>query len=257
MVKKIVTCVSILLFTGQIMAGGFQLGIGGGYGFASGRDDLATTYTVNSNGDITDWKDVVASHGGGLKLDLNATILFNDYVGLMIAAGFSMLGGYKYEQIDPDEKLEGQVKANYLPITAGLRIQGGNGKVLPYVYVTPGIFIPIGVNEEETYKEQGFPEQTDELKYKFAPGFGISSGLGIQIQPVEMLGLRFECAPTYAFARLKEVEYTDSDGDKHTVVFKKNESDLPDDTNDTDYYHGAPMFSFSSIAAKFLIALCF
>ena len=88
-----------------------------------------------------------------------------------------------------------------------------------------------------------------DVSEKFALGFGVSSGMGVLLQVTNKLGIKAECSPTYAFARLKEITY-EQDGQKQTIIFKKDEKVLPDDTATKTYYHGAPMYSFSSIAAK-------
>ena len=256
MIKKCFTIAIVLMFVGEVLAAGFQLGFGGGYGFGAGRQDVGSSYEVNSNGDYTKYRDVRASYGNGIKLDLDATILFNDNFGLIIGTGFSMLGGYKLTGKGPDWEGETKMRANYLPITAGIKLQAGSGNVQPYLYIAPGIFIPIGTKGTDIFKAEGQPDEEDKMEEKYALGFGVSSGLGFLIKVSKVLGLKFECAPTYLFARLKEIRYEWDDGSKTTIILKKNEKKLPEDDitdpdDETYYYHGAPMFSFSSIAAKF------
>lgn len=262
MIKKCFTIAIVLMFVGELLAAGFQLGFGGGYGFAAGRDNVGESYEADTDTTYDSWKDVRASFGSGIKFDIDATILFNDNFGLIMGTGISFLGGYKLEQEDPTIKYTEKVRGTYLPITAGLKLQAGNRNLLPYVYIAPGLFIPLGVNGEATYKVEGSPEEKYELTTKFALGLGVSSGLGFLLKFSNSFGMKFECAPTYAFARLKERAVEDEDGNKITVVYKKNEEDLPDDElDDPDdiilYERGADMYSFSSIAAKVGLLLSF
>ncbi len=95
MIKNSFTIVLVLLLAGELFAGRFQLSFGGGYGFAAGREHVGVNSKVNSNGEFTEYKDVYGSLGNGIKFDLDATFFFNDNFGLVIASGFSMLGGWK------------------------------------------------------------------------------------------------------------------------------------------------------------------
>lgn len=262
MIKKCFTIAIVLMFVGEVLAAGFQLSFGGGYGFAAGRQYVGSNYEMDTDTTYESWKDVRSSFGSGIKFDLDATILFNDNFGLIMGTGISILGGFKLEGKDPTSESTQKMRGNYLPITVGLKLQAGNGKLLPYVYIAPGLFIPLGVKGEYTYKEEGLPEEKNETTTKFALGLGVSSGLGFLLNLSNSFGIKFECAPTYAFARLKETTMEYDDGSKATFIYKKNEEDLPDDDIDdpddiTYYYHGAYMYSFSSIAAKVGLLLSF
>lgn len=259
MIRKTLNIAVVLFFTGELIAGGFQIGIGGGYGFASGRQYVGSSYD-NSTPTADEYKDVLASYGNGIKMDLDATIFFNDNIGIMIASGFSMLGGYELERKNPTVTLKEKRKASYLPITFGLKIKAGNKNLLPYLYIAPGIFIPIGTNGEDILEFSNSRGEKDEITAKFATGFGVSSGLGALLNISDNFGIKVECSPTYAFARLKEVTTKYYNGAKATTVYKKDKHDLPADDisnpNDVTYYeHGAHMFSFSSIAAKIGIVI--
>jgi len=168
-----------------------------------------------------------------------------------------MNGGYEFWMRSFNIEQEGEIKANYLPITLGLKLQAGEGILKPYVYVGPGIFIPIAVGGEVEIETLTLPKRKAELTSKFTLGFGVASGFGLLLKLSDVFGIRFECAPTYAFARLKEdiVEY--EDGTKNKTIYKKDAKDLPEDTAETMYVRGAPIYPFSSIAAKVGISLDF
>lgn len=257
MIKKSFIIALVLLFAGELFALGFQLSFGGGYGFSADKEDYGANYEMNADGEYTEYKDLLASYGNGIKFDFDATILFNDNVGLKMGTGFSMLGGFKSERNSTVSTYESKLTANYLPITVGLKLQAGNGNILPYVYVAPGIFIPIAVHRNRVSKSDMLPESKSETTYKFALGFGVSSGLGLLIKLSDVIGIKFECAPTYASARLKEYTIEDDDGTKSKTIYKKDAKDIPEDTLETRYIRGAPMYSFSSIAAKVGISLDF
>ena len=255
MIKKSFIIALVLLFAGELFAVGFQLNFGGGYGFYADKEEFGANYEMNADGDYTEYKNILASYGNGIKFDFDATILFNDNVGLKMGTGFSMLGGYKYDRKATTATYEGKLTANYLPITFGLKLQAGNGDLLPYVYVAPGIFIPIAVHRESETKSDMLPDSKSETTYKFALGFGISSGFGLLLKVSDKIGIKFECAPTYASARLKEYTTENDDGTKSKTIYKKDAKGIPENTPETRYIRGAPMYSFSSIAAKVGISI--
>jgi hypothetical protein len=260
MKKTIFVLVITLITAGHISAVDLQLGFASGYGFPSGRDQNVVSYTADADGNYTDYRDIRASYGNGIKFDVDFTIFFNNTVGLMFCSGFSMLGGYVYEQDDPTANTsheEGTYKANYLPITGGLKFKAEWNRLSPYLFVAPGIFIPLGVNGEMTRNNPQNVYRTTEYEYKFAPGFGISSGIGMLLELSRIFHLRFEFAPTYAFARLVEEKEIDENGDVTITIYKKNETDLPEDAGNTRYRNGADLLSFSSMAAKAGIVLEF
>ena len=174
-----------------------------------------------------------------------------------MGTGFSMLGGYTTESKTPTASSKSELKANYLPITLGLKLQAGNGNFLPYLYIAPCVFIPLGVHSEGIIKYEGQEDRKSETTYKFAAGFGVSSGIGLQLKLSDVLGMKIECSPTFAFARMKEMTTEDYQGNKSTLVYKKDATDLPESTPEKMYLHGAPMYPFSSIAAKFGLLLDF
>ncbi len=103
---------------------------------------------------------------------------------------------------------------------------------------------------ERAYAIGGFDEGNDKSTYKMVPGFGIASGLGLLIKLSDTFGMKFECAPTFAYARVKEITIEDRNGNKETYIYLKNEENLPDGTSNTIYRHGGPTYSLSSVSAK-------
>lgn len=245
-----------------------ELGIDFGYGFPFNtfQDDFFLPSAefqgieTDTSMEYSEYKDLYYSLGKGLKAGIDFSIYLNDNVGIYFSSGFSFVGVYndieqKYTYEGEKSKYNTSIKANFLPINVGLKLKSGTGKVSPYVYIAPGLYIPIGVNGEAEYEEGGVTDKAT-YKIKYAPGFGIASGIGLKINLSDAFGFKFEFAPTLASARVKEAE-AELDGEKYTYIFKKNEADLPEDTNDTYYYHGGPKHSFSSLSAKIGVLIGF
>lgn len=75
----------------------------------------------------------------------------------MIGIGFSLLGGYKIktgvEQSGDFTSECFHAKGGCMPITLGFKFQAPGNKLVPYMYIMPGIFIPIGVHTNYTWKD--------------------------------------------------------------------------------------------------------
>ncbi len=93
----------------------------------------------------------------------NATLFLDDYWGIIFGTGFSLGGGYKIERkaivhinslTGPEDDIW-EIKANHIPITLGIKLQGAKRKIIPYAYVAPGIIIPFGTKGEHNYKFVG------------------------------------------------------------------------------------------------------
>ena len=265
MIKKIYPIIVLLMFTQKLFAIGFQIEVSGGYGFPAARDNIAETFKVDSSGEYTEYKDVLGSYGNGIKLDIDATLFLNNFFGIMLGTGFSMIGGYKVEwkyalvefnSLKGTENYNWESKANYLPITLGIKMRGRNSKIIPYAYVAPGIIIPVGVKGTYRYKFAGEDTITgtdtiityeEDITEKYQLGFIISSGVGAIFKISNSIGIKIEFAPTYASARLREVTFKyEQDGAPYTetLVFKKDAAKLPDpkvgDDYEIFYVRGAP-----------------
>ncbi|MBD3243449.1 MAG: hypothetical protein GF331_22860 [Chitinivibrionales bacterium] len=113
------------------------------------------------------------------------------------------------------------------------------------------------------------PVETYETKIDFVPGYNIAAGLGARVRFADRVGLRLECAPALAYARVsslttlsEEWNGTGYDYYTYTVEYRKNEGDLPDEppstpTSELDYEHGGPRVSFSSIVARIGLVFSF
>lgn len=244
-----------------------ELGINFGYGFPTNtfQDDWFLPYAeyegieTDTSYEYSEYKDLYYSLGKGIKAGLDLTIYFNDNFGFYIGSGFSFLGVYNIENTliyeGETETDNVSVKSMFLPINAGFKFKSDIGNFSPYVYVAPGLYIPVGVNAVWESKEGGITDK-ETYSIKFAPGLGVATGIGAKIKISDSFGFKFEFSPVFASARVKEVEIED-EGEKYKIIFKKNEADLPDDTNDIEYYHGGPKYSFSSFGANIGIVIGF
>ena len=178
-------------------------------------------------------------------------MFLNENLGIMAMTGYSFLGGYTAEYKSPAGTSETEMNASYIPINIGLKLKAKMGNLSPYVYVAPGLYIPM---VSGTYTSSGQTEET--ATYSFSPGIGFAAGIGAAFMISEKMGFKVEMAPTYAFASCTQIEYT-QDGETMTVIFKNNTPVLPDDTATKSYVHGQPRLSFSSVALKAGISLGF
>lgn len=265
--KKLLACF-LLLFIVSNVASEVEIGLSGGYGFpvAGHSDDFflpyseySVNYDSSDNSTYSDYKDINPSFGKGLKIGLDVSIFFNDNVGLFIGTGFSTLSKYSattkesyadagsngYETSEEIEEISG----SFLPINIGLKVKG-SGKVAPYLVVAPGLYLPLGFTAKYDYKIDGESMGgTDDVKIKYAPGFGVKSALGLKVNFTDNIGIKFECVPTLASARVKEAEYTE-EGETYKAIFEKNTGELTEDTDTEEYYHGGPVHAFSSVDAN-------
>ena len=279
--------ITALFLTTQVFSKGVEIGFGVGYGFTLGGDKIylgsgptsgpiymsssTEKEVIDSNGYpsyvCTEYNDLYKTLGNGIKADLNITFFFNETIGLMFASGISLLGGFKSENtlhyLDGTKReYNRDMSAIHIPINIGIKLKAEYSNFIPFLYIAPGLYIPIGVTVDGTRKNPGEPDYNTTRKYKFAPGFGITAGVGGIIRVGDRLGLKLEVTPTYASARIKEMTYKyESGGVQYTSkeIYEKNEKNLKESTSVgntyTRYLHGIPKFPFHSIAAKAGIVL--
>jgi hypothetical protein len=273
----------VFLASAQTNAGGFDLAIDLGYGFGAAgnnwdfmdpEEGLASyerSYSSTGEAFYTEYKDEYVSMGSGLKVGIDATAFVTDNLGIMVNAGLSLLGGFSVEQNVryPDGNTsEYTIKgtSNYVPLALGLKVQGKQGVFMPYAYLAGGIVIPFAVVVEGEDVDSDEPTETNELEISLVPGLNVSGGIGAKLMFSDNVGLKLECAPNFAFARIKEVRATlqswnsstnSYEYDYFTVKYEKNEEDLPDGSETIAHTHGGPKVSFSSIAVKLGVVFSF
>lgn len=245
----------ICIVSFQALAG-LELGFNLGYGFGTGKlysDAYGVipyaNFTAITDTTYSEWDDKYTSLGGGIKIDLDLSYYFNDNLGLYFMTGISLLGGSSFEISFPEPPIvytfKEKIRTYYIPINIGLKLHTVTGKLKPYIFVAPGLYIPFG---------GGSVNDTIDLSFKFTAGFGFAAGIGAVYNITDRIGLSFEISPTYTFARLREYSEESPSGIKYITIFKKNQGKLPKDEINgkeyTTYEHGGPRYSFSSIPIK-------
>ena len=224
----------------------------GGYGLGVGTALVGDNTTLDQNYTQTQYDEVYASRGKGLKLGGEVVYFFNDNMGIMVASGYSMLGKYSTERKQTGDTTQWTTTSSYLPINLGLKFKAKMGIVEPYLYVAPGMYFPKQINT--AIDRTGLGADTVKTTYSYALGWGVSSGIGAVIRVSEQVGIKLEITPTYAFA--KQSQYVaEHKGQKITTIFKGDTGQLPVATSDTQYQHDAPRDSYSSVAVR--AGVCF
>jgi hypothetical protein len=146
-------------------------------------------------------------------------------------------------------------------LNLGLKLKSSHERVRPFISLMPGLYVPFGVEYESSDAEPGYRYRIQE-EWSFAPGFGFGGSVGMEIRVAKAAFFSLSVAPTYAFARLKEVNWTDTNLETNTtdrgiIYWEVDEPNLPDDTQVADYRHGGTMYSFSSCDFMVGISFCF
>jgi len=253
------------LILASLLWAGFELGISGGYGTSAGGLLQTTNSTYDANtptgGGLTDIQHSYVSLGNGLKLDADLTLFVSDNLGVMLASGFSTMGGYTREHTSQDVMMTPPVQytkielaSSYLPINLGLKFRAPLGSMMPYAYVAPGLYVPVSVEETGTNNTSDWT-----TTYAFDMGFGFSSGIGIVAGGGSNVSFKIEINANYAFAAINQTTEVLTDkqtGQQATYItnFVNNNANLKDrvtvGTTTTDESAGKFQFSFSSIAIK-------
>jgi hypothetical protein len=206
--RKVFIAAGVVSMVSLAMAQKFEVGVDGGYGFGYGGA-LVGDYTVRdtSGYNTVDLKNeqVYASGGTGKKIRGEVAYFLTENVGIMVASGYSMKSSYTTGVTDPYGSILTKVTTSYLPVNIGLKFRAKMGiggiKVVPYVYVAPGIYFP--KKTKDTTYNSGSMSYTGVVTYTYSGGFGVSAGIGAAIMlPLlsNRVGIKVEFSPTYAFA---------------------------------------------------------
>lgn len=259
---KKITFVSILLLSiSSFVHSEIDVGINLGYGFGiNGTQgdnilpsaDFEGSSTIDGDEHYDKYKDEYTSLGNGLKFGVDGTFYIAENFGVLAGIDLSFAGktsaDTKNENVDLNVTTtsEYEIVANHLAINVGLKIKTDIDIFTPYIVVAPGLYIPFGVDGSETIKIEPGITTKDEFEIKYAAGFGIKTILGAKIKLSDGIDLKAELTPNFASARVKEKITTDEDGNKTTIIYEKNEENLPLDKTNTFYEHGGPKHSFNS-----------
>lgn len=263
----------LLLMVLEAIALDFEIGANIGLGFSVGGDDdfrfSWLTFDLDSyeRDEVVGgtepysydyYRDEYIGFGGGMKLDVDAALLLNDHIAVVLASGISLFGGERLEQVThfvdgTTQTFELDFDGYYVPVTLGLRMSAELGRIEPYLYVAPGLIIPFGVS---AYGEDDAPNTATvvyEAEMSVNPGFGVTGGVGVRIPVNRSLDVRVEFCPTYAFARLTEM-YVVTGTTTTTITYERNDESVP---TGPDYQHGGPLLSVSSLAGKVGVVFSF
>lgn len=241
--KRLIVVVCCL-FASQLFAG-LELGVNLGYGFWAGGHLEVMEGTEQANNQYSSVEHSYVSLGDGIKIDVDGCYYFAEYFGVVVATGFSLLGGYSTDQTfvrgngTSYRQLE-EVSANFVPFTVGLRFRARTSLVDPYVTFAPGFFFPM--NAESRFENE---THIDSVEMNFNMGTGFASAAGILYRIRYDLFLRAELNATYAYAAVNEAWITEirKSDNQRTVVIERYENDTPN-------VEPQELHSFSSVGLR-------
>jgi hypothetical protein len=221
-----------------------EVGVDAGYGLGVGTAQVGANMAFDAQFALIKYEEVFASGGAGLKMTGEVTYFFNESMGVMVASGYSMLGSYSTESIQPSDTTNDTTTSNYLPINIGVKFKAKMGSIEPYLYLAPGMYFPKKISTKIRSSFIGREKTT--TTYSYAPGWGVSAGIGAVIMVSQKVGIKLEIMSNYAFA--KQTKYVQQiDSRQETYVYKDNTPVLQDAIHNL---HDAPRDSYSSIAVK-------
>jgi hypothetical protein len=229
-----------------------EVGVNGGYGLGWETPLMGSNAAKDSTYNYAKYEEVYSPGGAGLKIMGEVTYFLNENMGIMVASGYSTLGGYSMETKQPLDTVHNTIHSGYLPINIGVKFKVKMGIIEPYLYLAPGVYFP---KRDSTYIHlTDFSRDTTKVTYHYALGWGVSAGIGAVLMVSEKVGITLEVTPTYAFA--KQTKYVrESRGITKTTVFQDDKPKLSDNQGSTTYAHDAPHDSYSSVAVK--AGVCF
>lgn len=263
MLKKRFLLLIYFLLTNSIF-GGVDLNIDIGYGIPLGKVTHSAEVDAieDSIGYIySKYDDKYNSFGNGIKYNMSFIIYLNDNIGVIIKTGFSFLGGFKINSTYNNFSHDSEAHSNFFFGNIGLKIKSEIRKIIPYISICPGIYIPVKVEATLTDQEPGFRIKLVQ-KYKFTPGFGFEGCIGTNIMLTNNFGFNIGFEPSYAFARVKEIEWELTDLEDGTIesgkiTYQVDSESLPVDSGNNTYKHGGNIYSFSSFNMKLGIVCSF
>jgi hypothetical protein len=252
--KKVLLAMAVVSMVSLSLAQHLEVSVDGGYGFGVGTAFSGSDSLVDPNYIPTEYEAIYASGGGGSKVRGEVTYFFNENIGVMVASGYSIFGGYSMEKIVPLDTFQLTITSSgYLPINFGVKFKAKMGNIVPYLYLAPGIFFP-GKKDSVTVYSTDMMRDTTTITTSYNMGWGVSAGIGALLMVTGKVGVKLEIAPTFAFAT-KSQYVRENLGSTYTYIYKDDMAELPPNTTDTGYGHGAPRDSYSSVALK--AGVCF
>jgi hypothetical protein len=249
--KRICAAACVVSMVSLPFAQHLEVAVDGGYGLGTGKAFVGSNSTIQLEGTnyvYTRYEEIYASGGEGIKMTGEITYFFNDNIGIMAASGYSMLGGYSTESKAPTDTNYGTGTSQYLPINIGVKLRAKMGVIEPYIYLAPGVYFPKKETESIEIRVLPYPpppvtRDTIKKSFHYAPGWGVSAGIGAMLRVSEKVGIRLEISPTYAFAR--QTEYVqEGGGEPGTHIYQGNPGSGGNNLVE------APVDSYSSVAVR-------
>ncbi len=208
----------------SVQAQGVYMGIGGGYGFAAGKqsffDDYKTTVTTTST------SQTVTSHpfslGKGINTGLYAGYMFNKNIGAELGIGY-LIGSknvFTDENINTStfpssSKTEMTWKGRMIRLVPTIRMTAGEKKLQPFMKA--GLIMGVGGRVyDDTHTEStssGTSTVTDESwEYYGGMSLGFHGAIGVNFMVNDKIGIFGEVAGNYQNFAMKKGSMT-----KYTV----------------------------------------
>jgi hypothetical protein len=254
--RKVLVGACVVSMVSLSMAQHLEVGVNGGYGLGVGTALVGHNSEMNANYTPTKYEEIYSPGGAGVKIMGEVTYFLNENMGIMVASGYSTLGGYSMEMKQPLDTVHNTIHSGYLPINLGVKFKVKMGIIEPSLYLAPGVYFPKRDSSYIHFMDLGsfISRDTTKVTYHYTLGWGVSAGIGAVLMVSEKVGITLEVTPTYAFA--KQTKYVwESKGITKTTVFQDDKPKLSDDQGSTTYAHDAPHDSYSSIAVK--AGVCF
>ncbi len=231
-------------------------GLGGGYGFAAGKQDMGADYTSTTSNNNTafpntwskteTWNARSFSVGKGMNIGLYGGYMFNKNLGAELGIAY-LIGGSSVGTSDissttlnfgggsssSDDKTTTTIKGSMVRLVPGLRMQFGEKKIKPYA--TVGIIIGVAgkvTNESnEVVSSTGVATTTTDRISTFSGGmsWGLHSSIGVNYAVSGMIGIFGEISANLQNAHpSKQVltTYTVNGSDKlSTLTTSQTETD--------------------------------
>jgi hypothetical protein len=248
---KVLFAAGVVAIVAMSTAQTLEVGVDGGYGSGAGTAFVGR----NDEADQATWtrvkyEQVYASGGKGVKIMGEVVYFITENMGIMIASGYSMNGGYSTLFRDASGSTRMKTTSRYLPVNAGLKFRSKLGNsIMPYAYVAPGIYFP-----GKTMDSTSATLDTIHRTYNYTLGFGVAAGIGTEITlPFfsDRATFKVEFAPTYAFAGVTKYteKVSNAGGTTTTTTFTYKNNTAPEKLG-TNELADRPNESFSSIAIR-------
>lgn len=208
----------------SIQAQGVYLGLGGGYGFAAGKQSFFDDYktTNSSSGSTTEVTAHPFSLGKGINAGLYAGYMFNKNVGAELGVGY-LIGSktvftdeYNNTSAFPSSsKTEMTWKGRMIRLVPTIRMTAGEKKLLPYMKA--GLIIGVGgkvYDDMHTVNTSTTSNTVTEESWEYYGGMslGFHGAIGLNYMVNDKIGIFAEVAGNYQNFAMKKGSMT-----KYTV----------------------------------------